>query len=109
MSVHMIWFVLYCPGRTVHFFRFAAPDNLNNEKNMSRVGRNCPFFRLDSSPAHRHERRVLFLFAVTEVAGITEAWDDIGVASQFFVYCSHPEGHLVGREMLLEVLHGICT
>ena len=52
---------------------------------------------------------LLFLGAVREVAGVTESWDDIRVTGKLFVNCSYPEGHLVCREMLLEILHSICA
>ena len=48
------------------------------------------------------------LAAEGEVAGVADAGDDVAVAGQLFVDCCGPEGYVVG-EMLLEILHGVCT
>ena len=45
--------------------------------------------------------------SVGEVACVTEAGDDVGVGGEFLVDGGYPEGHLVGRKVFLDIIHGV--
>lgn len=45
--------------------------------------------------------------SVGEVAGVAEAGDDVGMGGEFFIDGGYPEGHLVGRKVFLDIIHGV--
>ena len=48
---------------------------------------------------------IVLFFTEAEVAGITQTWNDVGVAVQLRIHCGAPESYIVLREHLAHVIN----